>query len=83
MVFMDDSVKELSRFKFRKKVYSVFLIVGIILVTLGIISGMVMPDPLVFGNHLLLRGGGLLGVIIGFIFYQDEEIFAQKFDMTH
>ena len=48
MVFMDDSVRELNRFKFRKKVYSVFLIVGIILVTLGIISGMVMPDPLVF-----------------------------------
>ena len=60
MVFMDDSVKELNRFKFRKKVYSVFLIVGIILVTLGIISGMVMPDPLVFGNHILLLGGGCL-----------------------
>ncbi len=83
MVFMDDSVKELSRFKFRKKVYSVFLIVRILLVTFGIISRMIMPDPLVFGNHILLLGGGLLGVIIGFILHQDEEIFAQKFDMTH
>ena len=83
MIFMEDSVKELSRFKFRKNIYSVFLIVGIILVTFGIISGMVMPNPLIFGNHMVLLGGGLLGVIIGFVLYLDEEVFAQKFDMTH
>ena len=80
---MHDSIQELMRLKLRSKIYSVFLAIGVIAVTFAIIIGLRMDDPLVFGNHFLIMLGGISSTLIGMVLYQNEELFAQKYDMTH
>ena len=80
---MHDSIQELMRLKLRSKIYSVFLAIGVIAVTFAIIIGLRMDDPLVFGNHFLIMLGGIGSTLIGMVLYQNEELFAQKYDMTH
>ena len=80
---MHDSINELMRLKLRSKIYSLFLGVGVISITFAIIVGLRMKDPLTFGNHLLMLIGGVAFTLIGMILYQNEELFAEKYDMTH
>jgi len=71
------------RLKLRSRIYSVFLALGIIAVTFAIILGMRVDDPLVIGTHMYVLVGGISFVFIGMILHQNEEVFAQKYDMTH
>ena len=80
---MHASIRELARLKLRSKVYSLFLGIGILAVTFAIIIGLRKEDPLVMGIHLLLLGGGIASVLLGIFLHQNEETFAQKYDMTH
>ena len=80
---MHASIRELARLKLRSKVYSLFLGIGILAVTFAIIIGLRKEDPLVMGIHLLLLGGGIASVLVGLFLHQNEETFAQKYDMTH
>ena len=80
---MHDSIRELMRLKLRSKVYSIFLGVGVISITFAIIIGLGMKDPLDYGVHYLLLGGGLISSILGMLLHQSEESFAQRYDMTH
>ena len=80
---MHASVRELMRLKLRSRIYSVFLALGIIAVTFAIILGMRVDDPLVIGTHMYVLVGGISFVFIGMILHQNEEVFAQKYDMTH
>ena len=80
---MHDSVRELMRFKFRSKIYSFFLGLGVIMIALGIIIGLAKNDPLDYGNHYLALLGGFVATILGLWLYQNEERFAQGYDMTH
>lgn len=80
---MHASIRELARLKLRSKVYSLFLGIGILAVTFAIIIGLRKEDPLVMGIHLLLLGGGISSVLVGLFLHQNEETFAQKYDMTH
>ena len=80
---MHDSIRELMRLKLRSKVYSFFLGIGVILITFAIIIGLGMNDPLDYGVHYLLLGGGLISSVLGMLLHQSEENFAQRYDMTH
>ena len=80
---MHVSMKELMRLKLRAKFYSPFIGLGIILVALGIILGLAEDDPLATGNHTYSMILGMLSILSGFFLYQNEESFAQKYDMTH
>ena len=71
------------RLKLRAKIYSPFLGLGIILVALGIILGLAENDPLTIGDHTFLAILGMLSILSGILLYQNEEVFAQKYDMTH
>ena len=42
-----------------------------------------VDDPLVIGTHMYVLVGGISFVFIGMILHQNEEVFAQKYDMTH
>jgi hypothetical protein len=50
---------------------------------LGIIIGLAKNDPLDYGNHYLALLGGFVATILGLWLYQNEERFAQRYDMTH
>ncbi len=80
---MHGSMRELMRLKLRSRLYSPFLGIGIIVVALAIIIGLEKEDPLVVDTHLFLLIGGISSVFIGMLLYQNEEGFAQKYDMTH
>jgi hypothetical protein len=80
---MHDSIRELTRLKLRSKVYSFFLGIGVILITFAVIIGLGKEDPLNYGIHYLLIGGGFFSTLLGFALYQNEERFAQRYDMTH
>lgn len=80
---MHGSIRELIRFRLRSRIYSPLVIIGIVAVTFGIIMGIVKPDPLTMGAHLVVFSSGAALILIGMILYQNEEIFAQKYDMTH
>ena len=80
---MHGSMRELMRLKLRAKIYSPFLGLGIILVALGIILGLAKNDPLTIGDHTFLAIIGMLSILSGILLYQNEEVFAQKYDMTH
>ena len=71
------------RLKLRAKFYSPFISLGIILVALGIILGLTEDDPLATGSHTYSMVLGMLSIFSGFLLYQNEESFAQKYDMTH
>jgi len=53
------------------------------MITLGIIIGLAKNDPLDYGNHYLALLGGFVATILGLWLYQNEERFAQRYDMTH
>jgi len=76
-------MKELMRLKLRSKIYSPFIGIGIISVAIGIVMGLRYDDPLVIGSHTYLLIAGILSVFTGILLYQNEEVFAQKYDMTH
>jgi hypothetical protein len=76
-------MKELMRLKLRSKIYSPFIGIGIISVAVGIVMGLRYDDPLVIGSHTYLLIAGILSVFTGILLYQNEEVFAQKYDMTH
>ena len=80
---MHDSMRELMRLKLRTRAYSPFLAIGIISVALAITIGLSKNDPLAIGNHTYLLIGGMICVMTGISLYQNEEVFAQKYDMTH
>lgn len=80
---MHGSVRELMRLRLRAKIYSPFIGLGIILVALGIVLGLTKEDPLMLGNHAYLMAIGMLSIFAGILLYQNEEVFAQKYDMTH
>ncbi len=80
---MHGSMRELMRLKLRAKIYSPFIGLGIIFVALGIILGLSEDDPLAVGNHTYSMILGMLSILSGILLYQNEESFAQKYDMTH
>ncbi len=80
---MHGSMRELMRLRLRAKIYSPFIGLGIILVALGIVLGLAKEDPLILGNHTYLMAIGMLSILSGILLYQNEEVFAQKYDMTH
>jgi len=80
---MHDSVIELRRLRLRTKIYSPLIIIGIIAVAFAIILGLGKEDPLVFDSHFYVLFGGISFVLLGMVLYQNEEEFAQKYDMTH
>jgi len=53
------------------------------MIALGIIIGLAKNDPLDYGNHYLALLGGFVATILGLWLYQNEERFAQRYDMTH
>ncbi len=80
---MHGSMRELLRLKLRSKIYSPFIILGIISIAISIVLGLGENDPLAFGNHFYLLFAGIVMVFTGILLYQNEEVFAQKYDMTH
>ena len=80
---MHISMKELMRLKLRSKIYSPFIGIGIISAAAGIVMGLRYDDPLVIDSHTYLLIAGILSVFTGILLYQNEEVFAQKYDMTH
>ncbi len=80
---MHDSMRDLTRFKLRSKIYSPLLGVGIIAVAFAIIMGLGKDDPLVIDTHFFLLLLGIFSVFLGMLLHQNEEEFAQKYDMTH
>ena len=80
---MHGSMRELMRLKLRAKFYSPFIGLGIIFVALAIILGLAEDDPLSVGNHTYSMVLGMLSILSGILLYQNEESFAQKYDMTH
>ena len=80
---MHDSIQELMRLKVRSKIYSVFLAVGVIAIAFAIIIGLGIEDSLEFGNHFLIMIVGVISTLLGMFLHQNEERFAQKYDMTH
>ena len=80
---MHDSMIELRRLRWRTRIYSPFIVLGIIGVALAIIMGLGKEDPLAFDIHFYVLIGGASFVLLGMILYQNEEVFAQKYDMTH
>ena len=80
---MHDSIRELSQLKFRKTAYSVCLILGILGITFGIIMGFGIQEPLAVGIHLFVLVSGVIFTSLALILVKNEEVFAQKYDMTH
>ena len=80
---MHDSIRELSQLKFRKTAYSVCLILGILGITFGIIMSFGIQNPLAIGIHLFVLLSGVLFTSLALLLVKNEEIFAQKYDMTH
>ena len=80
---MHGSMRELMRLKLRSRIYSPFLGIGIIAVAFGIVMGLRIKDPLVLGIHVIVFASGAIFILLGMILYQNEETFAQKYDMTH
>ena len=80
---MHVSMKELVRLKLRSKLYSPFIGIGIILMSVGIILALVEDNPLVISIHTYIFILGIMSTLTGFFLYQNEEVFAQKYDMTH
>ena len=80
---MHGSIRELMRLKLRSRIYSPFMGLGIIIVTISIVLGLGKDDPIELGSHTYLLILGILIILTGTLLYQNEEIFAQKYDMTH
>ena len=80
---MHDSMRELSQLKVRKMVYSVSQIIGVLGISLGVILGFGIQDPLTFDIHLLVLFSGVCFIALGLLLGENEESFAQKYDMTH
>ena len=80
---MHDSMLELKRLKLRSKIYTPFIIIGIVGITFAMIMGLGKEDPLVFDTHVFMLIGGTVCTLFGMMLYQNEESFAQKYDMTH
>ena len=80
---MHGSMRELMRLKLRSRIYSPFLGIGIIAVAFGIVMGLRIKDPLVLGIHVIVFASGAIFILLGMMLYQNEETFAQKYDMTH
>ena len=80
---MHGSMRELMRLKLRSRIYSPFLGIGIIAVAFGIVMGLRIKDPLVLGIHVIVFASGAIFILLGMMLYQNEESFAQKYDMTH
>ena len=80
---MHDSMLELKRLKLRSKIYTPFIIIGIVGITFAMIMGLGKEDPLVFDTHVFMLIGGIACTLFGMMLYQNEESFAQKYDMTH
>lgn len=80
---MQDSMRELMRLKFRSKICSLLIGLGILIIAMGIILGLGKEDPLAVGPHIAVFATGATFVLLGILLYQDEETFAQKYDMTH
>ena len=80
---MHGSMRELMRLKLRSRIYSPFLGIGIIAVAFGIVMGLRIKDPLVLGIHVIVFASGAIFILLGMMLYQNEEAFAQKYDMTH
>ena len=80
---MHDSMLELKRLKLRSKIYTPFIIIGIVGITFAMIMGLGKEDPLVFDTHVFMLIGGITCRLFGMMLYQNEESFAQKYDMTH
>ena len=80
---MHVSMKELVRLRLRSKLYSPFIGIGIILMAVGIILALVEGKPFVISSHTFMLILGTLSTFTGFFLYQNEEVFAQKYDMTH
>jgi len=80
---MHDSIRELSQLKFRKTAYSVCLILGILGITFGIIMSFGIQEPLAVGIHLFVLLSGVILASLALILVKNEEVFAQKYDMTH
>ena len=76
---MHDSMIELRRLRWRTRIYSPFIVLGIISVALAIIMGLGKDDPLAFDTHFYVLIGGASSVLLGMMLYQNEEIFAQKY----
>ena len=80
---MHDSIRELSQLKFRKTAYSVCLILGILGITFGIIMSFGIQELLAVGIHLFVLLSGVIFTSLALILVKNEEVFAQKYDMTH
>lgn len=80
---MHDSIRELSQLKFRKTAYSACLILGILGITFGIIMSFGIQEPLAVGIHLFVLLSGVIFTSLAIILVKNEEVFAQKYDMTH
>ena len=80
---MHDSIRELSQLKFRKTVYSACLIFGILGITFGLIMGFGTQDPLTIGVHMFVFLSGVIFASLALLLEKNEEVFAQKYDMTH
>ena len=80
---MHGSMRELMRLKLRSRIYSPLLALGILAVVFGIAMGLGKKDPLVLGVHVFVFFSGAVFILLGMVLYQNEEAFAQKYDMTH
>ena len=80
---MHGSMRELMRLKLRSRIYSPFLGIGIVAVAFSIVMGLRIKDPLVLGIHIIVFASGAIFILLGMMLYQNEETFAQKYDMTH
>ena len=49
---------ELKRLKLRSKIYTPFIIIGIVGITFAMIMGLGKEDPLVFDTHVFMLIGG-------------------------
>ena len=65
---MHVSMKELVRLKLRSKLYSPFIGIGIILMSVGIILALVEDNPLVISIHTYIFILGIMSTLTGFFF---------------
>ena len=67
---MHDSMIELNRLRWRSRIYSPFIIIGIICVAFAIILGLGKDDPLAFGTHMYVLISGVSFVLLGMMLYR-------------
>jgi hypothetical protein len=63
--------------------YSACLILGILGITFGLIIGFGIQDPLTIDVHLFVFLSGVIFTSLAILLVKNEEVFAQKYDMTH